>query len=399
MKGGRRKAMENMSPDSSRQLSAGEILGMFSGLAAEPGANLIRWKERNGKKVIGCFPMDIPEEIVHASGMLPVVMWESNEPITLGHARISPYNCGIVRSVIDDGAKGKLDFLDGIVTYETCLQARHLDFILRKTGHRGHFMRIFLPGVVTSAAGRTFMVENLARLKEGLERFGGREVRPEDLRNSLLVYNENRGLLRRLYRLRSRTPGLLKAKEVASIVHSSMLMPKEEHNRLLRILLEDLEGRETKPVRKVRVILSGSLCEAPQPLILDLIEEAGMVVVDDDLYIGSRYFANDADIDLDPLDALAGRYLERIPPSPTKVDPDTDWGDYIVKMARENRAAGVISLVVKFCPPHLAYYPDIDRKVKGSGISALMLEMEHEVSSVEQVKTRLQAFRETLERT
>jgi benzoyl-CoA reductase/2-hydroxyglutaryl-CoA dehydratase subunit BcrC/BadD/HgdB len=36
--------------------------------------------------------------------------------------------------------------------------------------------------------------------------------------------------------------------------------------------------------------------------------------------------------------------------------------------------------------------------VKGSGISALMLEMEHEVTSVEQVKTRLQAFRETLER-
>ena len=392
------KGMEDMSLDSSRQLSAGEILALFSGLAADPGEYLIRWKERNGKKIIGCFPMDLPEEIVHASGMLPVVMWESNEPITLGHARISPYNCGIVRSVIDDGAKGKLDFLDGIVTYETCLQARHLDFILRKTGHQGHFMRVFLPGVVTSAAGRTFMVENLARLKEELERFGGREIRPEDLRRSVLVYNENRGLLRRLYQLRRSAPGLLKAKEVASIVHSSMLMPKEEHSRLLRILLEDLERREANPVRNVRVILSGSLCEAPRPLILDLIEEAGMVVVDDDLYIGSRYFANDADADLDPLDALAGRYLERIPPSPTKVDSDTDWGDYIVKMARENRAAGVISLVVKFCPPHLAYYPDIDRKVKGSGISALMLEMEHEVSSVEQVKTRLQAFRETLER-
>ena len=57
------------------------------------------------------------------------------------------------------------------------------------------------------------MVDNLARLKESLERFNG-EIRPEDLRRSVLVYNENRGLLRRLYQLRRRAPGLLKAKEV-----------------------------------------------------------------------------------------------------------------------------------------------------------------------------------------
>jgi benzoyl-CoA reductase/2-hydroxyglutaryl-CoA dehydratase subunit BcrC/BadD/HgdB len=177
-----------------------------------------------------------------------------------------------------------------------------------------------------------------------------------------------------------------------------MLMIKEEHSRLLRQLLEDLEKGGSAPVRKPRVVLSGSLCEAPRTILLDLIEEAGMVVVDDDLYVGSRYFANDAGENGDPLAALADRYLERLPPSPTKVDSDVNWGESVVEMARRNRAAGVISLVVKFCPPHLAYYPDIERKVKESGISALMLETEHEVTSVEQVKTRLQAFRESLER-
>jgi benzoyl-CoA reductase/2-hydroxyglutaryl-CoA dehydratase subunit BcrC/BadD/HgdB len=66
-------------------------------------------------------------------------------------------------------------------------------------------------------------------------------------------------------------------------------------------------------------------------------------------------------------------------------------------MVARNHAAGVISLVVKYCPPHLAYYPDIERKLSGAGIHALMLEMEHEVTSLEQVKTRLQAFGESLE--
>jgi benzoyl-CoA reductase/2-hydroxyglutaryl-CoA dehydratase subunit BcrC/BadD/HgdB len=74
-----------------------------------------------------------------------------------------------------------------------------------------------------------------------------------------------------------------------------------------------------------------------------------------------------------------------------------DWGDYIVQMVDRNQAAGAITLVVKYCPPHLAYYPDIERKLSRAGIHALMLEMEHEVTSLEQVKTRLQAFGEALE--
>jgi benzoyl-CoA reductase subunit C len=380
-------------------MSAEEILAKFNEWATFPGESLSRWKEQNKKKIMGCFPMDIPEEMIHAAGMLPVVMWENSEPIILGHAHISPYNCGIIRSVIDDSAKGNLDFLDGIVSYETCLQARHLPFILQKTGWHGYYQRIFLPGMVTGIAGRQFMIDNLLRLKEGLERLTTREISQEGLSQSIQIYNENRGLLRKLYQLRKRNPGLLKAKEVLAIVHSSMLMLKEEHNQLLQQLLADLNKREPKPEKRARVILSGSLCEAPQSVILDLIEEADMVIVDDDLYVGPRYFANDARADEDPLEALTDRYLERKPPSPTKVDSEVDWSDYLLQLVIQNEAVGVISLVVKYCPPHLAYYPDIERKLSQAGIHTLMLEMEHEITSLEQVKTRLQAFRESLEMT
>lgn len=380
-------------------MSGEELPAKFTEWTTSTGESLTRWKEKNKKKIIGCFPMDIPEEMIHAAGMLPVVLWENSESITQGHAHISPYNCGIIRSVIDDSAGGKLGFLDGIVSYETCLQARHLPFIIQKTGWHGYYQRIFLPGSVTSEAGRRFMIDNLQRLKESLESFTGREISREDLSQSILVYNENRGLLRQLYQLRKRNPGLLKAKEVLAIVHSSMLMLKEEHNQLLRRLLTDLEKRALNPEQRARVILSGSLCEAPRSFILDLIEEAGMVIIDDDLYTGSRYFINDARTDEDPLAALTDRYLKRRPPSPTKVDSETDWSDYLIRMVTQNEAVGVISLVVKYCPPHLAYYPDMERKLSQAGIHTLMLEMEHEATSLEQVKTRLQAFGESLETT
>ncbi|MBI4763739.1 MAG: 2-hydroxyacyl-CoA dehydratase [Deltaproteobacteria bacterium] len=316
-----------------------------------------------------------------------------------GSSVVSPWIFRIIRSVIDDSARGKLDFLDGVISYETCLQARHLPFIVQKTGWHGYYQRIFLPGSVVSEAGRQFMIDNLKRLTESLESFTGQEISRERLSQSILIYNENRGLLRQLYQLRKRNPGLLKAKEVLAIVHSSMLMLKEEHNQMLQRLFPDLEKRALKPESRARVILSGSLCEAPRSFILDLIEEAGMVIIDDDLYTGSRYFINDAGTDEDPLEALTNRYLKRNPPSPTKVDSEMDWSDYLFQMVTQNEAVGVISLVVKFCPPHLAYYPDIERKLSRAGVHTMMLEMEHEVTSLEQVKTRLQAFGESLETT
>ena len=38
------------------------------------------WKERTGGKVIGLFCCDVPEEIIHAAGMLPVRLLGEHEP-------------------------------------------------------------------------------------------------------------------------------------------------------------------------------------------------------------------------------------------------------------------------------------------------------------------------------
>jgi benzoyl-CoA reductase/2-hydroxyglutaryl-CoA dehydratase subunit BcrC/BadD/HgdB len=126
-----------------------------------------------------------------------------------------------------------------------------------------------------------------------------------------------------------------------------------------------------------------------------LIDEAA-IVVDDDLFTGLRYFAKDVAVDRKPIEALADRYLERIPPCPTKVDWETDWTDYIKEMVNRSKAQGVISLLVKFCPPHMLYYPDIRWGLAKAGIPDLLLETEHEVVSLEAVRTRLQAFIETI---
>jgi len=165
---------------------------------------------------------------------------------------------------------------------------------------------------------------------------------------------------------------------------------------LLETLLNDLKQRKALPDKKPRVVLVGCLCQTPHFDILDLIEEEGAVVVDDDIYVGSRYLARDVELDGNPIEALAKRYLRRIPPCPTKVDWVTDWSDYVIDRVKQAKGQGVITLLVKFCPPHLCYYPDVKRKLAQNNIPEILVEVEHEIVSLEQVRTRLQAFIEEM---
>jgi benzoyl-CoA reductase subunit C len=297
---------------------------------------------------------------------------------------------------VDDLLKGKLHFLDGILTYETCIQARTLMLIMEKNAPMSFMEALFLPNQLANPLTRPYLVETLQSLKERLEKFAGHEIKSETLWGSISLYNKNRGLLREVYELRKRRPGVIALREMVPIVHSSMLMLKEAHNEALEKLIPDLERRPDGTNVGPKVVLVGSLCTAPSAEFLKLLDDSGMVVVDDDLYTGSRYFVNDVASDGDPLGALADRFLTRVPPCPTKLDPETDWSDYIIDKVRSSGAQGVITLIQKNCPPHMCYSPDVMRRLSQAGIPELVLEVEHEVVSLEQIRTRLQALKETL---
>ena len=357
------------------------------------------WKEKTCKKVISCFGMHIPEEIVHASGITPVIAWRSDEPVTIGHSHVATFNCGLTRSFIDDLVKDKLSFLDGIAINRICLQTQGMPFILEQNPKAPYLEYLSLPALYQSASIKDYLIEEMKRFKEGLEKFSGKNITTDDLNNSIIIYNKNRELLEKIYEIRRKNPKILKAKEMMYIVHSSMVMDKEDNNELLNHVIDELENRDlvTTSENPIRVITYGGLCQTVNTRILDLIEELNMVIVDDDIFVGSKYFAKPVKITDNPIEALGDEYLKNTPPCPTKGDYKTDWTDFLIDMARKNNAKGIISLLIKYCPPHMCYYPDIKNKLSEKGIPELLIEVEHEVISFEQIKTRLQTFAEIIQ--
>lgn len=377
-----------------------KTLEKFIAVANDPYSSIAKWKKDNNKKVIGVVPMHIPEEIIHAAGMLPVVLWESDEPSSIANAHSQPTMCGFPRGVFNDAMKGRLDFIDGMIFSDDCLGERQFAFLIQRNIKLGFDFLLYMPQLLSEAHSRDHLITQLERLKTGLEEFGGQKVTKEGLQKSIVIYNKNRALIRKLYEFRRNNPGVLRAKEVVAIVSASMKMLKEDHSKLLEELLVKLESLKKKPstAGKVRLILSGSLCQVPRMEILDGLEEAGAVIVDDDLYVGSRYAATDAKKNDDPIGALADRYLKMKLRCPTKSEDSLDWAKQLVELAKKNNATGVVNLEVKFCEPHYFFYSHIRQVLDKAGLRELALEMEHESTSTRSAQntTRLEAFVESI---
>ena len=173
-----------------------------------------------------------------------------------------------------------------------------------------------------------------------------------------------------------------------------MLMPKEEHNKLLEQLLNEAEKVNVPSSGKVKIVLSGCLCDPLEDQILDLLDEVGVIVPDDDLYVGSRYFITSVDEQKPPVEALADRHIGDVPCS-TKFNPGKNWAEYLVDMAKKANANGVLIVLLKFCEPHSLDYPELKAKLTKAQIPHLLIETEHDQASLGQLRTRIEALIET----
>ncbi|MDB5971636.1 MAG: benzoyl-CoA reductase [Hydrocarboniphaga sp.] len=381
-------------------MSIESILGTLEWTAENSLAAASQWKQASGRRIVGSFPMHFPGEMAHAAGCTPVILQESHEPITVGHGMIYPFYCGFTRSIVDQACKGDYDFLDAIMFGDHCVQVLGAADVVRAKlpNTRVHFYQLISSMSDPWSLGRAR--ETFLNLKEGLEEMIGHSIDDEAMRASIRLFNRNRQMLRKLYEMRRAGDARLTARQMQILVKSSMIMDKAEHNRLLEELLAEFDKTRATAQRGVRVYLSGHFCQAPKTGVLDMIEECGGIVVDDDLYHGQRFISTDVDDSIDPLDALAKWYLERNlkVPCPTRVDQNADWENYLLDAMERSRADGMIVLMAKFCEPHMYYYPEIKEAFEKRGVPHLLIETEHELNSFEALRTRVETFLEVVKR-
>lgn len=361
-----------------------------------PNAYINDWKAQ-GKKVAATICCHIPEEVIHAAGMLPVRLKATGiKEDSQASLWMTAFSCSYARACLEQIIDGNYDCADAVIGSNGCLMAQRIyDNVKGVDPDASKFVPIqFTAPRVRNELSLQFYIQETKDLIAQLEEITGNKVTEEKLQASIALYNETRRLIRQLYELRKADAPVISGKEVMDWILASTAMPKEQFNVELAAFLEELKDR--KPLENVhaRVMLVGSALDDPS--YVELIESQGALVVTDAMCYGTRYLWEEVATDKPALEALAENYVNRAT-CPRMMDIHDDLGDFIIDMAKDYHVDGVINLIMKNCVPWGSESFFLTDKLEAADLPLLTIEREEITTNSGQVAIRVGAFVEMIE--
>jgi benzoyl-CoA reductase subunit C len=370
-----------------------QVLEICRELVEDPDYPTVRrWREAGGK-VVGHFQVYFPEEIAHAAGMLPVKIRGASVEPRQAEARFGSYLCSILKTSLELALSQRLT-LDIFVSHPICDAARNLAAVWgRNMSYPCQIL--YLPQNANSTHAAAYLRDEYDRLRRELEAISGRQVGAADLRTSIAVFNENRRRIRELYRLKREKPWLVSADEAYVLLAAGGMIPREEHNELLQVVLPQIEARPAHPQDRIRVVFEGGFCEQPP---LDLLRTISRFcyLVDDDLLIGLRWIQEDVRQEGDPLLNLAESYLERSTYSPVQHDLRKPKERMLLERMQAAGAKAAIITAAKMCEPGLDEQVAYSKALDEQGIPYFVSEFEENMTSFDHLEIQLETFVESL---
>lgn len=372
-----------------------EIAGTIS------NKHVSKWKDA-GKKVIGYPCTFVPDEIIHAAGMLPFrLRGVGTTSLSIGDTYFGPVICSFPKCILQLAGQGDYGFLDGTVIVNGCDSMRRLDECWRKAGedYPGTLPEFFhymgVPHKITDYSIAWFEDE-LRTLITKIEEHFNVKIAKSALKKSIKLYNEGRKLLIKLDEMRASANIQVTGEEATAIMLAGFAMPREEYTKLLKEtigkLKEQRPGKTNNHAKRIMVV--GSTSDDLD--FIRLIEESGCTVVADTMCFGSRSYSDLADEKGDPISSLARRYLSH-KLCPRMFGYYKDRLSYILDTAENARADGVILQNIRFCDLHGSENGIFERDLEAQGIPCMRMEREYgPLVETGRIRMRIDAFMERI---
>jgi len=353
----------------------------------------VKDKKSQGKKVIGVIPPYIPEELIHAAGMFPIGCWGAAKPLSAASTYLPSFACSIAAEITELAAEGYYNILDGIMISCACDTLKCTGQNLTKICKNTEIIFCRYPQHNNTEAGKIFLMEELRSCKSKLEAISGQEITDKALYDSIEVYNQNREALMEFVSLTAKSPGIVNAEMRQNILKARFYMDREAHTLLVRQINDELNAIPAFEKEGTNVYLAGIIAEPPQ--LLNIFDELNINIVGDELIQGTRQFRTPVPEGIDQLERLADHWAQ-IEGCAFTLDIGKKRAAHIAQQAKESGAKAVIFLQLMFCDVDEFDYPYIRKAVTDAGLPILNVEVQQNMISLEQIRTRLQAFCEML---
>ena len=361
--------------------------------AKDPYPSIRKWSKDKGKKVVGSTIADVPEEVIYAFGFLPVAILGTNKPLKRAPSLLPDNACSLARSNLELALSYEGDLFDGFVLPQVCDTTQHLSDIWRINFPNSYVESYLAPRQVDRPSARYWVKEEIERLIASLSQWSGKAISDDDLNKSMALHNENKALLGELYEIKKKSPGTITNEEFFSMLKLSEQVDKAELNISLKNIKENLKLKEVKGY--TNIILVGITCDPPE--IFEIFDELKLNIVGDTLVTGTRYLQGVVTLNNgSPIDTLVERHFKRGFYSPIHDNVYKNFEE-IHKLYKETKAQAIVYVHIEFCESQEFDLPDLKKMIKKEGIPMHVLDTEYQTTSLSHVRTRLQAFSESLE--
>lgn len=382
-------------------------LAYFENLLLNADNELIRQARREGEVCVAYVCENTPEPLLNLPGAFSARLRAPRTgSMEMGTYYMTSFLCEYSRALLERAIEGGYSFADCIISPDgcsmmnRCVENMELLKTMGKDNDRFFYEFMEIPMKADDNGLNLYVLQCRNHILTPLSRAYGIDVSDGAIRQAVEEHNRVCRLIREIGELRKAERPAITGYEFHIITLATYAAPKKFLIPMLEETLAELKVRE--PDRKgyrVRVALVGS--EVDDIDFIKLIEDAGAFVCADRFCCGSFPGRDPIALteDEDALTQICRQYMYRCQcPRMMNMEKMLGRRAYVNQLANEYNADGIIYEQIKFCDPW-AYERMLGSHIlrEDYGYPVLSVDRPYNISSSGQMRTRVQAFVESVE--
>ena len=378
----------------------------FENLLEDANNELVRQAQENGSIVLGYTCYHIPEVLLNVDNCISVrLRAPKTGSLDISTYYMSNYTCDYARALVERAIEGGYQFLDAMIGVDACSamnrSMEHFEVLKVNSKEKFFVTHTDMPLKVTDYYIDSYTTQMREHVLNRLTETFGVDTSDEALRKAVAEHNEVCKIITEIGDMRKLENPPITGYEFHVLNLVTYCCPKSKILPYLKETLAEIKKRkvDAKPWYRCRVALIGS--EVDDLDMTRMVEDAGAMIVADRFCFGSTpgrevIELNDTD---DVLTQICAHYLKTTQcPRYMSQEKIQERRDTINRLATENGAEGIIYESMKFCD-FWAFERALASHIMNEeyGWPVLSIDRPYMARSSGQLRTRLQAFVESLE--
>ncbi len=378
----------------------------FENLLQEANNDLVKQATNDGKLAIAYTCYHIPEVLLNLDNCFSVRLRAPRTgSMDIATYYMSSFLCGYSKALLERGIEGGYNFLSALIGSETCSEMNrtyeHFELLNLVPNDKFFVSFVDSPFKIEKHTVKHYANQLRVKVLDKLQEVYGIDTSDEALRKAVEEHNEICRLITEIGEYRKEENPRITGYEFHVLCVATYCCPKYLILDKLRETAEELKTREPdqKKNYRAKIVVVGS--EMDDPDFTKLIEDSGALVVADRFCFGSmpgreEIILNDED---DVLTQIALHYMKTSQcPRYMSHEKVQERRDYVKELVDTYHADGVMYEQIKFCE-YWGYERALASYVMSGdyGVPTAAVDRQYTASASGQLRTRVQAFVESLE--